>query len=525
MLRRIIPMRPKGVKDDNSQKGNGMKLQKLINHIRYREIINFRDVEISGITCDSRKAGPGCIFAAVHGAREDGSRYAAQAVEAGAVAVVSDRRLALNGGLVQIIVDDARKTLSAFAAAVNDHPSTKLNVIGVTGTNGKTTTTYLVRSILENAGRPCGVVGTIQYQTGGAVMEAGNTTPDAAELQGLLGRMVAEGMEFCAMEVSSHSLVQDRVADVHFDSAVFTNLSHEHLDYHLTLDEYFAAKALLFDMLNDSSHAILNANDPRSVALAQRTRAQVTWYGIDCGADFGAKTISSGIDGSRVALDTPKGERELKLKLIGRHNVSNALAAAAACSAYGVKIEQIVRGLEAVTSVPGRLERVDSGEGFAVFVDFAHTDEALNAVLSNLRELTPRRIITVFGCGGDRDRGKRPKMAAASAKWSDLVVVTSDNPRTEDPLAIIEEIKRGFPPTADYIVEPDRAAAIEKAISLAEPGDLVLIAGKGHENTQKFADRVIPFDDREVARSILACRRTAKCGGKSTVKQETTVGY
>jgi len=502
-----------------------MKLQKLVNHIRYREIINFRDVEISGVTCDSRKARPGYLFAAVHGTKEDGSRYAAQAVETGAVAIVSDKRLALNGGLIQIIVDNARKALSAFAAAINDHPSTKLHVIGVTGTNGKTTTTYLIRSIFEDAGKPCGVIGTIEYKIGETAMDAGNTTPDAAELQGLLGRMVDKGMKFCAMEVSSHSLVQDRVADVHFDSAVFTNLSHEHLDYHLTLDEYFAAKAMLFDMLNDSSHAILNANDPRSVALAQRTRAQVTWYGIDCGADFGAKIISTGIDGSHVVLDTPKGECELKLKLIGKHNVSNALAAAAACSAYGVKTEQIVRGLEAVTSVPGRLERVDSGDGFAVFVDFAHTDDALNAVLSNLRELTPRRIITVFGCGGDRDRGKRPKMAAASEKWSDLVVVTSDNPRTEGPLEIIEEIKRGFSSRASYMVEPDRTAAIKKAISLAEPGDLVLIAGKGHENTQKFADRVIPFDDREVARSILGCRRAAKCGSKSTVKQETTVGY
>jgi len=502
-----------------------MKLQKLVNHIRYREIMNFRDVEVTGITCDSRRVKPGYVFAAVHGTKEDGSRYAAEAVATGAAAIVSDKRLALNGSLIQIIVDDARKALSAFAAAINDHPSTKLHVIGVTGTNGKTTTTYLIRSILENAGKPCGIIGTIEYNVGGAAVQANNTTPDSAELQGFLGRMVDKGMRFCAMEVSSHSLVQDRVADVHFDSAVFTNLSHEHLDYHLTLDEYFAAKAMLFEMLNDSAHAVLNANDPRSVALVQRTRAQVTWYGMDCGADFGAKIISSGIDGSHVILDTPKGRNELKLKLIGKHNISNALAAAAACSAYGVKPEQIVRGLQAVANVPGRLERVDGGDGFAVFVDFAHTDDALNTVLSNLRELAPRRIITVFGCGGDRDRGKRPKMAAATERWSDLVVVTSDNPRTEDPLQIIEEIKRGFSPRANYVVEPDRTAAIEKAIALAEAGDLVLIAGKGHENTQKFADRVIPFDDREVARALLERRGTTVCGCKSNIKLETTVGY
>jgi UDP-N-acetylmuramoyl-L-alanyl-D-glutamate--2,6-diaminopimelate ligase len=502
-----------------------MKLQKLVNHIRYREIINFRDVEVAGITCDSRKTRPGCIFAAVHGTKEDGSRYAAAAAESGAVAIVSDKRLALNGGLIQIIVDDARKALSAFAAAINDHPSTKLHVVGVTGTNGKTTTTYLIRAILEGAGKPCGLVGTIEYNVAGMTREAANTTPDSAELQGLMGEMVDAGMKFCAMEVSSHSLVQGRVADVHFDSAVFTNLSHEHLDYHLTLDEYFAAKAMLFDMLNDSSHAILNANDPRSVALAQRTRAQVTWYGIDCGADFGAKILSSGIEGSHVLLDMPRGKHELRLKLIGKHNISNALAAAAACSAYGIKPEQIVKGLESVSTVSGRLERVDAGDGFAVFVDFAHTDDALNAVLSNLRELAPRRIITVFGCGGDRDRLKRPKMAEATEKWSDLVVVTSDNPRTEDPLKIIEEIKRGFSPRANYVVEADRRAAIEKALSLAEDGDLVLIAGKGHENTQKFADRAVPFDDREVARAVLATRGTAKCRCRSNTKQETTIGY
>ncbi|RKY25725.1 MAG: UDP-N-acetylmuramoyl-L-alanyl-D-glutamate--2,6-diaminopimelate ligase [Planctomycetota bacterium] len=502
-----------------------MQLRQLVNHLRYREIINFRDVPVTGITCDSRRVMGGVMFVAVSGGREDGARYAASALRRGAVAVVSEGRLPVNGDTVQIIVDDARKALSSLAAVLYDHPSTSLNVIGVTGTNGKTTTTYLVRSIMRAAGKGCGVIGTIEYNLGGIILPAGNTTPDAADLQAFLAQMVEHGQEFCAMEVSSHSLVQDRVADVHFDTAVFTNLSHEHLDYHLTLEEYFSAKALLFEMLNDSSRAVLNADDPRSVALARRTRAQVVWYGMDRGADIGAKILSSGIDGTRLMLGLPQGEFETKLRLVGKHNVSNALAAAAACGVYGVKPEHIVRGLESVAGLPGRLERVDTGGGFAVFVDYAHTDDALNTVLSNLRELAPRRIITVFGCGGDRDRAKRPKMAAASERWSDLTVVTSDNPRSEDPQAIIGDITRGFSREAEYVVQPDRAAAIEKAVTLAEAGDLVLIAGKGHETTQKFADRVVPFDDREVARKAIERRAGASSKSGNAITQKTAVGF
>ncbi len=501
-----------------------MKLTQLVNHLRYREIINFRDIAVTGITCDSRRAAAGGLFVAVQGTREDGARYAASAVGRGAAAVVSQGRLPLDDSVVQVIVDDARKALSVLAAVFYDHPSAKLNVIGITGTNGKTTTAYLVRSILEAAGRRCGLTGTIRHHLGCVELPAGNTTPDATDLQAFLAQMVADGLEFCVMEVSSHALVQDRVNDVHFDAAVFTNLSPEHLDYHLTLDEYFAAKARLFDMLNGSSHAVLNAADPRSVDLARRTRAGVTWYGVDCGADVGAGILSSGINGSHVLLDLPQGRHEVKLKLIGKHNVSNALAAAGVCGMYGVGPEHIVRGLESVTGIPGRLERVDTCGDFAVFVDYAHTDDALDVVLSNLRELVSRRIITVFGCGGDRDRAKRPRMAAASERWSDLVVVTSDNPRSEDPAEIIRQACAGFTTKADYTVRVDRAAAIEEAVRLAEPGDLVLIAGKGHESTQTFADRVVPFDDREAAREAIR-RRTGGPGGvKETVSKKTAVG-
>jgi len=383
-----------------------------------------------------------------------------------------------------------------------------MKLVAITGTNGKTTTAYLVRYILRQAGERCGMTGTVEYDLGAGAVPASMTTPESLDLYRFYAEMRRAGCGFAVSEVSSHALAKRRTAGLRFAAAVFSNLTQDHLDFHGTMENYFQAKALLFSGLEASAVALLNADDPHSARLAGMTRARVVTYGLSESAEVRAKVLSLSTVGTVFRLRRGGFEAEVHLPLLGAHNVHNALAAAAAAAELGLGMDRIVEGLATFEGVPGRLESVDCGQDFRVLVDYAHTDDALRSVLNAVRELYPRRIITVFGCGGDRDRGKRPKMARVVEQLSDVAVVTSDNPRSERPEAIIGEILSGLQDPGRAVVEPDRAAAIGKAVGLARPGDVVLIAGKGHEAYQIVGDRRLDFDDRSAARAAL--ERAAK---------------
>jgi UDP-N-acetylmuramoyl-L-alanyl-D-glutamate--2,6-diaminopimelate ligase len=481
------------------------------------------DAQVTTIAYDSRAVVPGAVFVAVRGLRADGVSYVDEAFARGAIAVVGEglapHRPALN-------VHDGRAALAAFAAAFHEHPSEQLMVLGVTGTNGKTTTTYLLEAIFERAGLPCGRIGTVGYRIGRDEYPAARTTPEAPDLHRMLREMVDRGCAACAVEVSSHALDLKRVDFVRFAGAVFTNLTRDHLDFHGDMDRYFAAKRRLFDLLPAGAPAAINVDDPWGVKLVPMVANPVS-YGIREPADVTMTDLSLTLGGIEAQVHSPAGSFRLRMPLPGRPNAYNALGAAALAIALGLPLRDIEAGLAAVTSVPGRFELVSAADDtVAVIVDYAHTDDALKNLLETARALTKQRIITVFGCGGDRDRTKRPLMGAVAARLSDLVVLTSDNPRSEDPLAIIEEIKRGIVPpdgrplrqggqalppvpTSSWMEVPDREEAIVRAIAEAEPGDLVIVAGKGHESTQTIGDRVLPFDDALVAREALVRRRQA----------------
>jgi UDP-N-acetylmuramoyl-L-alanyl-D-glutamate--2,6-diaminopimelate ligase len=467
-------------------------------------------IEVTGVACDTRRVQPGNVFVAIHGHRYDGHAFAAEACRRGAVVVVAERPVDVPVPLV--IVPDARAALARLAAGFFGEPSRRVRTIGVTGTKGKTTTTYLVRAIVRAAGRECGLLGTIAYEAFGRSQPSENTTPDPVAIQAFLASLERPDGGFAVMEVSSHALSQRRVDGVRFAAAAFTNLSGEHLDYHKTMDAYLEAKARLFDGLEEGAVAALNARQEASARLAARTRARIIRYAVADGGPVEAEVRASGLmvtaGGSAFVLDLP-GEpaRPVSLALVGRHNVENALAAAAATHALGIDGATIVRGLESLRLVPGRLEPVDAGQPFRVLVDYAHTDDALEKVLSAIRAVSPgSRLHCVFGCGGDRDRTKRPRMGRAAERLADRVFITSDNPRTEEPAAIIEDVVRGLERPRDAVIEPDRRRAIERAIEEARAGDILLIAGKGHETYQIVGDRTIPFDDREVAREAIRAR-------------------
>ncbi len=460
-------------------------------------------VVITGVATDSRRVRRGDLFVAVPGSRADGGEFAAEAVARGAVAVVAARPLALPVPVA--VTGDLRAAAADLAAAFHGHPARALRVVGVTGTNGKTTTTFLLRALLEAAGRRTGLLGTVEYRVGERVLPAAHTTPGPAELQGLMADLRDAGCSDLVMEVSSHALHQGRVRGLGFAAAVFTNLTGDHLDYHGTPEAYRAAKGLLFESLAPDAAACLNGADPATPWFAARTAARVIRWGFAADADVRAEEVRTGPDGVKFLLRTPDGAAPVESPLLGRHNVENLLAAAAAASGLGLPADVIAPGLASRTDVPGRLERVDDGSrGFRVLVDYAHTDDALRRVLENLRAVTPGRLVVLCGCGGDRDRTKRPRMARAMADGADVCVLTSDNPRTEDPLAILEEMRAGLPPGADALVIPDRREAIAVAVGLARAGDTVLLAGKGHEATQVLRDTTVPFDDREEARRALA---------------------
>jgi len=472
------------------------------------------DREITGLTDDSRRVSPGWLFVAVKGTQSDGHRFLAQAVAAGAGAIVvetgrvSGETLA-SIGIPVIQVGDSRRALGLLASRFYGDPSRRLKMIGVTGTNGKTTATYLCKAILEAAGVRAGLIGTVAYLFGEERVAATHTTPGPLELQGLLRRMADAGMQAVVMEVSSHALALDRTAGCQFGTAVFTNLTQDHLDFHADMEDYFRAKLRLFTALDSEAHAIVNGDDPYGGRVVEATQAKVWTYAIDRPADLRAEDVQISLNGVRFTARGPGGSVALRSPLVGRHNVYNILAAVGVGLVQGVPLETSAAGVATLKTVPGRFEQVDAGQPFTVVVDYAHTEDALYRLLTTAQTVRTGRIITVFGCGGDRDRGKRPKMGRVAARYSDVVVVTSDNPRTEDPDAIIREILPGVEAGlreaghGRYLVQADRRAAIAEAMRLARPGDLVLIAGKGHEDYQIIGQEKHPFDDRVVAREAI----------------------
>jgi UDP-N-acetylmuramoyl-L-alanyl-D-glutamate--2,6-diaminopimelate ligase len=463
---------------------------------------------VRGLACDSRKATPGSLFFALHGAREDGNRFVRDAVERGAVAVASEEAAPadLAASVAWIRVAEGRKALAIAAANFFLRPAEALQLIAVTGTNGKTTTTSLIQAVLRASGAKSGLFGTIAYHTPLGQYPAPNTTPESLDLQRFLAEIRDAGGKYAVMEASSHALVMDRLWGCRFKAAVFTNLTREHLDFHQNFEAYFAAKLRLFQGTGAGAPevAVLNADDPYSKRLAGLAGETVT-YAIESSADIYAKKFQLAFSGLTFQAHTPKGKLQIESPLVGRINVYNILAAIGAAQAADMPNETIEAGIRALDSVPGRFERVDSGQPFLVIVDFAHTDDALENLIKTARELNPRgRVITVFGCGGGKDRTKRPVMGEASGRLSDLTILTNDNPRQEDPLKIISDIVVGLQKSRGrYLIEPDREKAIGMAFDEARAGDLVLLAGKGHEDYQILADRTLPWDDRKVAQQAL----------------------
>ncbi len=493
---------------------------------------SLRRREIRSLVQDSRKAVPDSLFVAVRGYHSDGHQFISQAVRQGAAAVVAEEnaRFEAPPDTPVIRVPDSRRALARLAAKFYGYPSQRLMLIGITGTKGKTTTSYLTKSIIEAAGHTAGLIGTIDYRIGDRVYPAPNTTPESLDLQALFAEMVERGARYCVMEVSSHALALGRTDECAFEAAAFTNLAHEHLDFHRTMNEYLAAKSLLFRELAANKAAVINIDDASGGEIIKKTAARVITYGMSRKADVRPTgSIGHSISGLSFAAATPAGEIAIESSLVGKHNIYNILAAVGLGIALGFTCEAAAAGVKQMKAVPGRMEKVDAGQPFGVLVDYAHTEGSLISLLEAVREMTAQRVITVFGCGGDRDRTKRPKMGAAALQGSDLVIVTSDNPRTEDPAAIIHEIESGMASgvkvqgpgksaganisAKPYYVIPDRSAAIALAIGLAEPGDVVVLAGKGHEDYQIIGALKHHFDDREEARKAIA-----KCSAERGVR-------
>lgn len=481
---------------------------------------------VTGVEYDSRRVRPGSVFVAMKGGTTDGNRYIDKAIAAGAIGIITDSSQTFdhltvyNSEVAVLEVEHGRRALAEASAAFFGHPERKLAATGITGTNGKTTTAFLTEALLNSPGRKSVLVGTIEYHVAGLVRPSLHTTPESRDLFELMAEGVRRGATELVTEVSSHGLDQGRAAGIAFDVAVFTNLTRDHLDYHQTMEKYFAAKRLLFDgtVYPAPRVAVLNAHDERTPDLAEAARsagAEVRTYGIGIG-DFRAASHRLTPGGASIQLETPDGSAHVTSRLAGEVNVLNMLAAFTAAHARGVPFNELLSAVPHLTPVPGRFQPVDGGQPFTVIVDYAHTDDALRNLTGLARQLVDNsngRIITLFGCGGDRDRTKRPKMGYAAGEGSDFVVATSDNPRSEDPRAILAEIEPALKATGvRYAVEPDRAAAIHLALKSAQPDDVVLIAGKGHEKEQIIGSRTIPFDDSEVA---LAALRDLGYGGVS----------
>jgi UDP-N-acetylmuramoyl-L-alanyl-D-glutamate--2,6-diaminopimelate ligase len=463
-----------------------------------------RDAEVTGIAHDSRVVRAGDLFCCIPGQVVDGHDFAAAAVRAGASALLVERRLELD--VPQAVVERVRTVIGPLSDAVYDHPSRSLALVGVTGTNGKTTVTYLLEQVAATAGRRPGVIGTVSRRFAGVEEPAPRNTPEAPDVQALLRRMAEAGIDVVAMEATSDGLEQGRLRGTRFATAGFTNLTQDHLNTHGTMEAYFAAKALLFDR-EYTDRAVINIDDPYGRQLVSRTRGELDVVTYGDGADITASDVSLRPDGSRAVLHTPWGDAPIETALVGRYNVSNCMCALGLAVQSGFSVEEAVSGIESLRLVPGRLENVDAGQPFLALVDYAHTPDALEHALRACRELADRssaRVLVVFGCGGDRDRAKRPLMGEAATGVADLTFITSDNPRTEDPQRIVDEIvvgaRRGG---GAFHAVIDRREAIAQALAEARDGDIVLVAGKGHEQGQTFADRTIPFDDRDVVREVL----------------------
>jgi UDP-N-acetylmuramoyl-L-alanyl-D-glutamate--2,6-diaminopimelate ligase len=487
-----------------------MLLSDVVAGLAEKRLIGRDDIDITSIQYDSRKVTPGALFIAVKGGTFDGHKFLKDVFSRGAVAAVVEEEPAeqfLDRTLV--LVPDSRRAMASLAARFFDYPSRKLTVVGVTGTNGKTTVTHLVRSIFQAAGKRAGLIGTLGAKINGEHLPTEHTTPESVDLQEVIHTMVERGAEAISMELSSHGLYQGRTDMIDFDCAIFTNLTQDHLDFHGTFDAYLDAKLILFRDYPKTSKkpflAVVNIDDPAGEKVKAATCGRVITYGVNNPADLRATDVDVTPEGVSFVMHYENLSLPVKLSVGGFFNVNNALGAAGAALGLGMDPEVVVRGLAEVPNVAGRFEAVNAGQDFSVLVDYAHTPDGLENVLRSAKSLTKNRLIVVFGCGGNRDRGKRPIMGSIATRMGDIAVVTSDNPRKEDPLAIIDEILTGIPEDCrdKVVVEPDRYSAIKKAIEMASTGDVVVVAGKGHEDYQIFADKTIHFDDREVVREIL----------------------
>lgn len=484
-----------------------MTLKELLGSLKYYKPVTGADAfEVAGVTCDSREVSEGFVFVAVKGANCDGNSFIDNAVKRGAKAVVVDSSCSMQAmpqTVSFIEVEDTRQAISTLSAEFYGRPSQKLKCVGITGTNGKTTVSYFIESLLNGEGKSPAVIGTVNYRFNKRIIDSGNTTPGPHKLQQMLKTMLDEGIDYCIMEVSSHALEQARVSAVRFSSAIFTNLTQDHLDYHKNMEAYFLAKAKLFKMLPPGACAIINADDPYAKRLMPLVKSRVITYSLKEQADISAVGIKFDLSGTEFELKSKNFQEKLVTPLIGRHNVYNLLAGIAFGLSEGSDLSSIKAAVAKFSSVPGRLESVDTGKGFFCFVDYAHSEDALFNVISALREISRKKIIVVFGCGGERDRGKRPKMGRVATELADLAIVTNDNPRSEPPEEIFTQIRNGINKD-NYCIIADRQEAIAKAISLADKGDTVLIAGKGHENYQVLKSGKVHFDDREAVRRCLS---------------------
>jgi UDP-N-acetylmuramoyl-L-alanyl-D-glutamate--2,6-diaminopimelate ligase len=491
---------------------DGVHVSKLF-EMQYGRMVVTQDLQVHGVQYDSRKVGPGDLFVAIPGNTVDGHTFIDTAIANGAVVVVVQDDAArsdyyfLHANVVKIVVPDSRQALAQIAANYHGHPSQTLRLVGVTGTNGKTTTAYLIRSILEASGGQAGLLGTIEYRFNGETVAASHTTPESLEVNALLARMVERGCTAAAMEVSSHALSQHRVDSLRFQAAVFTNLTQDHLDYHGTMESYFHAKKALFDMLGTDGVAVTNLDDPYGKTIVENVRSRIVTYGSTRQADVHASNIQLTIRGVRCTVETAGGQGTISSTLTGRFNISNLLAAYATGIGLGIPAREITQGIQAVEAVAGRFQQIPSPSGWTAIVDYAHTPDALEKCLRAIHEIQAPggkgRVITVFGCGGNRDVGKRPLMGRIASQMSDVVIVTSDNPRREDPQAIIDQVVAGVVGNVQLHTEVDRRRAILQGLELAQAGDIVLVAGKGHETSQVIGETRAHFDDREEIRNYI----------------------
>jgi UDP-N-acetylmuramoyl-L-alanyl-D-glutamate--2,6-diaminopimelate ligase len=491
-----------------------MQLKTLVAALSPSQVDGPLDRVVEGIAYDSRRVQRNGLFVALRGEKSDGHQFIEQAVEKGATVIVTEQEIPLPRA-TSVVVENTRTALADLAGAFYQHPDRRLKLAAVTGTNGKTTTTFLIKHICEKAGLRCGLLGTVRYEIADRVLPAVRTTPESLDVYDLLGQMVNAGCKAAAMEVSSHALTQERVRGLDWDAAVFTNLTQDHLDFHGTMENYFEAKARLFSGLagqNSKTNptAVINLDDPYGAKLVDRLgkKVPVITYGVGAQSNFRASNYHAEFGGTSYQLDARGKSYLVRVPLIGRFNVANSMAALAAVTSMGISLRAAILSLGRSPQVPGRLEAVPARRQFQVFVDYAHTPDALLNVLKTARELSPRKLIVVFGCGGDRDKQKRPLMARVADENADFSIITSDNPRKEDPDAIIAAAARGFR-SDHYEKITDRAQAIARAIELAQPRDIIIIAGKGHEAYQEFADHTIPFDDIQVARRALEDRPLA----------------